>query len=250
MVITTLLLLAVLRERFGWRQVTAWLVCGAFLVIDVGFLGANLLKVPTGGWFPLIIGAGAFTLLTTWRTGRRIVRERIVIGQVPLEQFIAGITTGPESPMRVPGTAVFLTSLVGRTPPAMDANLRHNAVLHRRSLVVSVATDARPHVPPSDRADVVGFGHGIYKIVLRYGFAEEVDVPRGLTEGAAERLAFDRGSATYFLGSESLVVTATPGMARWREHLFALLSRNATSAANYFGLPPDRTITIGSQVEL
>jgi KUP system potassium uptake protein len=250
MVITTTLLLGVLPQTFGWHPTAAWLLGGAFLAVDAGFLGANLLKIPSGGWFPLIIGAGTFTLLTTWRTGRRIVRERILPGQVPLAQFVAARVAGSDEPVRVSGTAVYLTSLVGMTPPALDANLRHNAVLHQRSLVVSVTTDTRPHVPPSDRADVVDFGHGIYRIVLHYGFAEEVNVPRGLTEGAAKRLALDPGKATFFLGSESLVVTGRPGMARWREHLFALLTRNATSVANYFGLPPDRTITIGSQVEL
>jgi KUP system potassium uptake protein len=250
MLITTLLLYVVSRERFGWHSVTALVVCGGFLVVDVAFFSANILKVPNGGWFPLVIGAVVFTVMTTWRTGRRLVGERLPGGNVPLPSFLKTVTAARRPPERVPGTAVFLFSKAGMTPPALLANVRHNEVLHDRVVVASIATDDVPRVAREDRAEVKDHRHGVHEVVLHYGFMEEPNVPQGLTEGDASRLGIDVRRATYFLGSESLVITPRHGMAIWRERLFALLSRNATTAANYFGIPAERTITIGTRVEL
>lgn len=250
MVLTTLLLVVVLHERLGWRMRYAGLLGAGFLVVDLTFFGANILKVPAGGWFPLVVGVVVFTLMTTWRTGRRLVSERLRGGDVPVGTFVDELVADPRPPQRVPGTAVFLYSIPGMTPPSLVANLRHNRVLHEQVVVVSIATTDHPRVAPPDRAEVVDHGHGVSHVVLRYGFLDEPDVPQGLTEGAAGRLGVDVARATYFLGSEALVVTARPGMAVWRERLFALLSRNATSAANYYGLPTDNTVTIGTRVEL
>jgi KUP system potassium uptake protein len=250
MVLTTVLLFFVLRRRFGWRLVGAAALCGAFLVVDGSFLTANALKIPSGGWFPLLFGLAVFTLMTTWRTGRQIVGARTRRAQVPLDVFLASLRASAHPVQRARGTAVYLFSVPGTTPPALIANLRHNNVLHDQVVIVSVVTESVPRTLPARRAEAVDHGGGVSHVVLHYGFAEEPNIPSGLTQGAARRLAVDVGRATYFLGSESLLISPRPGMAIWRERLFALLSRNATSAANYFGLPPDRTVTIGMQVEL
>ena len=249
MVITTALFAVVARERFGWKLRWVAMLAAGFLVVDAAFFGANIFKIPDGGWFPLVIGALVFTLLTTWRTGRQVLGARIRATQLPLATFLDSLFVH-RSPTRVPGVGVFLFSVPDMTPPALLANHRHNEVLHERVVVVAIATEDVPRVLPAERATVTQFGHGVTGVVLHYGFMEEPNVPLGLTEGAASLLGIDPDLSTYFLGAESLVVTDRPGMARWREQLFALMSRNATSAANYFCLPPGRTMTVGMQVEL
>ncbi|MGK2930378.1 MAG: potassium transporter Kup [Acidimicrobiales bacterium] len=249
MIITTLLFYVVARERFRWPFRTVAALCGAFLVVDLAFFGANIFKIPHGGWFPLVIGAVVLTLLTTWRTGRQILGDRIRRAQLPLTTFLDSVFANGV-PTRVAGTGVFLFSVPDMTPPALIANHRHNDVLHERVIVAAVTTEDIPRVHPAARATVTDRGHGVLSVVLHYGFMEEPHIPRGLTEGSATRLGLDPDHTTYFLGAESLVVTDRPGMARWREHLFAFMSRNATSAANYFHLPPERTMTVGMQVEL
>jgi len=249
MVITTVLLFAVLRGRFGWRLAPALALCSAFGVIDMAFFGANLYKIPAGGWFPLVAGAAVFTLMTTWRTGRRLVGERLRADEVPLAEYLESLAHNKHL-ARVPGSAVYLYSRAGMTPPALIANLRHNEVLHEKVTVVSVITADTPRVLPAERADITEHGTGITAVTLHFGFMEGPDVPKGLTEGRAAKLGFDPQQASYFLGSEALVVTKRPGMATWREHLFATASRNATPAANHFHLPPERTVTLGTQIEL
>ena len=250
MVITTMLLFAVLQERFGWSAARAGGLCAAFGVIDVAFFGANILKIPAGGWFPLVIAGGVFTMMTTWRTGRRLVGERIRRGQVTLPAFFAELEAAPAPPQVVPGTAVYLFSTPDVVPSAMLSNVRHNNVLHRQTVILSITTVETPRVPPAERAEVKHLGEGVDQVLLRYGFMEQPDVVVGLTEGDAARLGIDPTTASFFLGAESLVVTRRHGMALWREHLFALLSRNAAPAVRSFGLPPDRTVTLGEQVLL
>lgn len=251
--VTTLLFYVVLRERFRWSAVTAGALCAAFLTMELGYFGANLLKIPTGGWFPIVVGAAVFTVLTTWRTGRRLLGERIRGGGQSLEEFVDTLLTvghpGEQLP-RVAGTAVFMSSNPRLVPPALVANVRYNRVLHQSVVVVSVVTDDVPRVPPANRAEVHDLGHGIHQVVLHYGFMDEPDVPAGLRQGEAERLGVHPDKTTYFLGAESLLVTRRPGMARWRERLFAVLNRNATNAADFFSLPPESTVTIGMRVEL
>jgi len=247
MVITTALFAVVARERFRWPLPLVVALASSLLVIDLAFFGANIFKIPAGGWFPLVVGAVIMTLLTTWRTGRRIVSERIRRAQIPLEDFLGGLD---EEPIRVPGAAVFLFSVPHATPPALIANHRHNRVLHEQVVVVSIETQEVPRVAPAQRAVVRDHGGGIVSVVLRYGFMEEPDVCGGLREGDAASLGLDPLDVDYFLGSEQLIVTQRAGMAEWREHLFAFMTRNATTAANYFGIPPDRTTIVGMRVEL
>jgi KUP system potassium uptake protein len=250
MVITTLLFYVVLREHFQWKPLPARALCAVFLVVDCGFFGANLFKIPAGGWFPFVVAAVLFTIMTTWHTGRRMVAALIRRNEIPLTRFLDDVVAADDPPRRVPGAAVYLFSSPGLTPPALIANVRHNHVLHDQVIVLSIVTDERPRVPPADRASVERLGEGVYQVVLSYGFMEEPDVPTGVTEGDAAKLFVDVSRAAFFLGAEALVVTKRPGMARWREHLFAVLSRNSTPAATYFGLPPDHTVTLGMQVEL
>jgi KUP system potassium uptake protein len=253
MVVTTVLFYVALRERFRWKAGPAGALCAGFLAVEVGFLAANLLKLPAGGWFPLVVGATVFTVLTTWRTGRRLVAERIRGGGVPLAVLLDRLFArdhGPDDVTRVPGTAVFLFSNPKLAPPALVTNLRCNRVLHETVVIVSVVTDHVPRVLPARRSQTSDLGHGVHQVVLHYGFMEDPDVPSGLRQGPANRLAVYAAPVTHILGAESLVVTDRPGMARWREHLFARLSRNASNATDYFSLPDDCTITLGTRVEL
>jgi KUP system potassium uptake protein len=247
MVITTLLLHAVATERWNWPVGVTALVTGTFLAIDLGFFGANLLKVFHGGWLPLVIGGVLFALMTTWKTGRQLLAERLTQRAVPLEQFVAAALA--RNPTRVPGTAVFMTAQAHGTPAALVHNLRHNKVLHERVIVLTVQTTRTPHVAPEDRLTVVPMGKDLFNASLRYGFMDEPNVPEAL------RLAAEKGlptgdDVTYFLGRETVIVTKTPGMALWRERLFVLMAKNAVRATAFFKLPPDNVVELGVQVEI
>jgi len=244
MVITTLLFYLVVRERFGWSRAKAGSICGTFLVIDFAFLGANIPKVPHGGWFPLVVGAIVFTVLTTWFTGRRIVRERTRRGRTPLPTFLESVMRTP--PQRVEGTAVYLYGIPGMTPPPLIYNFRSNHVFHDELLAVAVMTERVPRVHPVKRVTQELHPAGVRMIELHYGFMEEPHVARDLER----HLGLDPDHVTYFLGRENVVVTDRPGMAPWRERLFAFLRRNSTGASSYFNLPPERVFEISSQVEL
>ena len=250
MVITTMLLYVVLIERFGWPKSRALLLCIPFGIVDLAFLVANLFKIPDGGWFPIVVAAVVFTVMTTWRTGRRLVGERIQRDDTPLDGFLDDCLDGADQPRRVRGTAVYLFSTPGLAPPALLANVRHNHALHERVVVASVVTADTPRVSAGDRAEVTNLRDGVSQVVLHYGFMEEPDITTGIHEGRAAELGIDDADVAYFLGAEALVVTKRPGMARWREHIFAAMSRNATPAASYFGLPPEQTVTLGVPVEL
>jgi len=248
MAVTTILFYVVLRERFGWKRPPAMLLCSTFLVVDLGFLGANLFKVPDGGWFPLVIAGVVFTLMTTWHTGRGLVAAKVRRNDLELSTLMQRV--GPQAIPRVPGVAVFFFSVPGLAPPSLIANLRYNKVLHDRTFICSIKTDEVPRVEAADRAEITDLGWGVKQIVLHYGFMDEPNAYNGLTEGAAAELGIDPERATYFLGSETLHVSEMPGMAKWREHLFKFMARNSTKAANYFGLPSGRTIEVGLQVDI
>jgi len=250
MVITTVLFYVVLRERFRWAKPAAVLLCSTFLVVDASFLIANLFKIPTGGWFPLVVAGAMFTLITTWHTGRRLVAEHMHRNDRPLGPYLDEVLGSDHPPRRVGGTAVYLFSSPGLAPPALVANVINNDVLHERVVVVTVETALEPTVSDTARATVTDVGQGVQSVVLRYGFMEQPDVPAGLRQGQAAEAVTDLEDATFILGSESITVTNRPGMAKWRERIFALLQRNATSVAAYFGLPPERTISISTLVDI
>jgi KUP system potassium uptake protein len=248
MVITTLLFYAVERRRWKWKRWVALLLCGAFLTIDLSFLGANLPKVAHGGWFPLAIATLVFILMTTWKTGRRILADRMRRSTVPLRPFLQGLSLEPV--VRVPGIAVFMYSNPHGVPPALLHNLKHNRVLHETVIILTVETQEIPRVEAADRLEMVPLDHGFYRIILRYGFMEEPDVPAELARVRLPGLQLDAQQVSYFLSRETLLATAHPGMAIWREKLFAWMTRNARPATSYFNLPPNRVVELGMQVEL
>ncbi|MBI2614634.1 MAG: potassium transporter Kup [Gemmatimonadetes bacterium] len=248
MVITTLMFFVVSREIWRWNLLSALPVVGLFLVVDVAFLGANSLKIPQGGWFPLVAGAVVFTLLTTWKRGRELLYGRLRERAVPLDILLGDIEAEP--PQRVPGTAVFMTPNVGSTPPALVHNLAHNKVLHEQVIFLSILTQEVPVVPPPERVQVKDLGHGFYWVTARYGFMQDPSVPDILERAKGQGVESRLEATTFFLGRETLLATARPGMARWREHIFSFMSRNAQRATAFYKIPPDQVFEVGVQVEM
>jgi KUP system potassium uptake protein len=248
MVITAVLLHVVATERWGWPVAVASTVTGIFLTVDLAFFGANAVKIAHGGWLPLIIGALLFTLMTTWKTGRQIVAQRLTARAVALEDFMAYVADS--RPARVPGTAVFMTAQPRGTPPALAHNLRYNKVLHEHVVTLMVTTQPVPHVPAGQQITMRELGQGVVDLVVRYGFMEDPNVPQALALAREHGLEMDVEDVTYFLGRETLIVTRAPGMAKWRERLFVLMARNAVRATAFFKLPPERVVELGVQVEL
>jgi KUP system potassium uptake protein len=247
MFITTVLLYAVATERWHWPVGVVVLVTGTFLAIDLAFFGANLLKILHGGWLPLVIGGVLFALMTTWKTGRRLVAERLFRRAVPLDEFVSAALA--RHPTRVPGTAVFMTAQALGAPAALVHNLRHNKVLHEHVIILTVQTTHTPHVEPEERLTVQAIGQEFYNVTLRYGFMDQPNVPEALALGTQKGLP-SSDDVTYFLGRETVIVTTTPGMALWREHLFVLMAKNALRATAFFKLPPDSVVELGVQVEI
>ncbi len=247
MVITTVLLLVVARHRWRWSRVRVVVVGVAFLAVDLAFLGANLLKIPAGGWFPLVIGAVIFTVMTTWYGGRSHTASRRRLGARDLDELIPDIASTP----RVVGTAVYLGADRGRVPTALEANLATHGVLHERILVVTVQMADRARVAGVDRATTRELGAGITQVLLTFGFTDETDVPNTLLAACTSDPTIDLTDAVYLLGRETIVPNPDiPGMRPWRERLYALLHRNAASAVRYFRLPRDRIIEVGAIIEI
>jgi KUP system potassium uptake protein len=248
MIITVLLLYIVMTERWHWPTPVAISVMLLFLMIDSAFFGANALKIVQGGWVTLAVAALLFTLMTTWRTGRRLVAERLTARAIPLDDFMATVTS--MAPVRVPGTAVFMTAQPIGTPPALAHNMRYNKVLHQHVVVLTVTTAQVPHVPLDERVSVQSLGHDLYNVRIQYGFMEDPNVPDALLWARAQGLPLDVDDVTYFLGRETILVTRRKGMAVWREKLFVLMARNAVRATAFFRLPPERVVELGVQVEM
>jgi KUP system potassium uptake protein len=248
MVITTILLGVVERQKWGWSLGLTLALSSFFLIIDLAFFGANIIKIPHGGWFPLVVGALIFLVMTTWKKGRRILAARMLSRAHPIEDFLRDIAKNP--PVRVPGTAVFMNGTATGTPPALMHNLAHNKVLHERVVLLTVKTKQAPYVEPEERVQVEALGHEFYRMIINYGFMEDPDIPTVLESMEPPAPRFDLMNTTYFLGRETVMASKSPGMMIWREKLFALMSRNASSATAYFCLPPNRVVELGSQVEI
>ncbi|MEQ1537370.1 MAG: potassium transporter Kup [Sphingorhabdus sp.] len=230
-----------------WHPLLAALVTGAFLVVDGLYFASNITKIPDGGWFPLLVAAVTFTLLTTWATGRRLMRARLLEDAMPIDLFLKSVG---EKVKRVSGSSVFLASTTEGVPPALLHNLKHNHILHERVVILTVSTEGVPHVPSEGRRDVEELGHGFYRIVLHYGFMDEVDIPAELAKEERAGGPFRAMDTSYFLSRQTLIASNRPGMAIWREKLFAGMVRNAESAMQFFKLPTNRVIELGSQVEI
>jgi KUP system potassium uptake protein len=247
MFIDTLLLAAVLTALWRWPLWKALPLVALFLLVDLAYFGANLVKVPSGGWVPLLIGFVIFTLLTTWARGRKLMRDRMSEAALPLEIFAK---SAKNSAVRVPGTAVFMAASTAGVPSALLHNIKHNKVLHERVVILTINIADVPFVGPHKRCEMTDLGDGFYRAVLHYGFMEETDVPQGLK--AMERCGgeFDMMNTSFFLSRQTLIPSERPGMPIWREKIFAWLMRNSASAMDFFKLPTNRVVELGSQVEI
>ncbi len=248
MVITSLLFYILARQVWGWSLARAGILVASFLVLDVAFFGANALKIPQGGWLPLLLAAGIFTLMATWKTGRQILSKRLQEKSIPLKILMGDLAADP--PPRVPGTAVFMSGNPGGTPPALMHNLAHNKVLHEKVIFLTVITEEVPHVPPGERVTVKHLGKGFHEVIARYGFMEDPSIQDMIEHCRQKKLVIQLEGTTFFLGREELVSTDRPGMARWRERLFAFMSRNALRATAFFQIPSTQVFEVGAQVEL
>ncbi|HEY5722367.1 MAG TPA: potassium transporter Kup [Allosphingosinicella sp.] len=247
MFIDTCLLSVVLFSLWKWKPWAAIPLLTLFFLVDIAYFGANLAKVPDGGWFPLLIGLIAFTFLTTWAKGRQLLARQMGGSEVPESQFFKSAV---ESAARVPGTAIYLTSRAEGVPHSLQQNFEHNKVLHERCIFLQVAIEAVPYVAADDRASVTDLGHGFYRVILRRGFMEEMNVPEAL--GAIESCGgrFKTTDASYFLSRQTPLASDVEGMAIWRENLFAWMMRNAESPMEFFCLPSNRVVEMGSQVKI
>jgi KUP system potassium uptake protein len=247
MLITTILFYFAARRLWNWSAAKAGWLCAAFLTIELIFFGANALKILHGGWFPLAVAAGIFAVMTTWKTGRRLLRDRLFASMMPQDLFVAEIKSTP--PLRVKGTAVFMSGNPDATPLALLHNLKHNKVLHERTVLLTISTAETAHVDPEANVRVEPMGEGLFRVVARYGFMDEPNIKQLLSACAARGLAFRTEDTTFFLSRETILPSARPGMALWREKLFAFLARNAQPATAFFRLPANRVVELGMQVE-
>ncbi|MBX9642474.1 MAG: potassium transporter Kup [Novosphingobium sp.] len=247
MFIDTILLAVVLITLWRWPLWKAAPLIAVFIIVDLAYLGANLLKVPQGGWVPLAIGLFIFTLLTTWSRGRNLMRQSMTEGTIPMEVFAK---SAHSSATRVPGTAIFMASAASGVPSALLHNIKHNKVLHERVVILTVAIQDVPYVDEANRCSVKDLGKGFYRMVLKYGFLEETDIPTALKRADICGGPFEIMKTSFFLSRQTLLASEKPGMAIWREKLFAWMLRNAASAMEFFRLPTNRVVELGSQVEI
>ena len=248
MLIDSILIFVVMRRLWKWPPIVAIAIGVPLLLIDLFFLSSNALKIPEGGWFPILIGGVVFTLLTTWKRGRALLMRRLADDAMPLELFIQSIEASP--PTRVPGTAVFLTSTQNRVPHALLHNLKHNKVLHERVVFLTIVTQDIPFVPDEERYEIKPLGCDFFRMVANYGFKDDPDVPELLEDCGRRGFVFDMMETSFFVSRETLIATVSPGMALWREKLFVSMSKNATKASEFFQVPTNRVVELGTQVEL
>ena len=247
MLIDSILISVVLRQMWNWNRVAVAGLLVLFFTVDFSYLSANLLKIPAGGWFPLLVGAIAFTFLTTWAKGRQLMIARMNEASLPMEIFIK---SAAPSAARVPGTAVFMTSSASGVPHALLHNLKHNKVLHERVILLTVRIEDVPYVSEEKRLENKDYGAGFFRVVLRYGFMEEINVPAALAQLKNIGPQCKMMDTSFFLARQTLLPSSRPGMAIWREKLFAWMLRNAESAMEFFKLPTNRVVELGSQVEI
>jgi KUP system potassium uptake protein len=247
MFIDTCLLAVVLFSLWQWPKWKAIPMLLLFVIVDMAYLGANLLKVPDGGYFPLMIGGVIFLLLTTWARGRKLMRERMLEAAMPIKVFV---NSASSSAIRVPGTAVFMTSTADGVPHALLHNLKHNKVIHERVILLTVKISNSPFVDAEKRCSMQDLGQGFHRLVLKYGFMEEPNVPAALENVQGCGAAFKMMDTSFFLARQTLLASSRPGMAIWREKLFAWLLQNSQSAMEFFRLPTNRVVELGSQVEI
>ncbi|HOX19485.1 MAG TPA: KUP/HAK/KT family potassium transporter [Gemmatimonadales bacterium] len=264
MAISTLLFFRVARDLWNWKLVAAAGLCTLFLLVDLSFFGANIIKFADGGWFPIVVAAAVYTLMTTWKRGRAKLTALVQQSSLPIDLFLADVAKRP--PLRVPGTAIVLTSAMDIAPPVLLHSLKHNKVLHQRVILLSIVTEEVPTVPVAERLECRELGEGFWRVVGRYGFMESPDVPALLTLLGETDVPGSPGhvfltQTSFFLGRETLIATPRakqpkrlPGdprpMSYWRRRLFIIMTRNARSATAFFGLPPNRVVELGAQIQI
>jgi len=248
MALTSILYFRVVRKRWGWSLPVALALVGSFLLADLSFFGANATKLLEGGFVPLVIAAGIAVVMTTWRRGRALLAGWVIARTVPVEEFLQRIRAS--KPIRVPGTAVFMTSNPDGVPPVLFHHWEHNQVLHEKVVLLSIVSLGVPTVPTRDRLTIVDLGEGVFQMEGHYGYMQTPHVPHLLRLAASRGVRTDPATMTYYLGRESLLTSGRAAMPQWRKSLFAFVSRNARSATAYFGIPPDRVVELGIQVEL
>jgi KUP system potassium uptake protein len=249
MATTTILALVVARSLWKWNLSLCIAMGIAFLTVDLAFFAANMLKIANGGWFPLAVGSGMLLLMATWKRGRQILSKRLSEDSMPLELFLQQ-QKDSASIVRVSGTAVFMTGGTDTVPIALLHNMKHNKVLHSRVVFLTVITEDIPRVPARDRVQVEGLADGFYRITARYGFFQEPDIPKALRLCKAFGLEFELMDTSFFLGRETLIPAIHPEMPVWRERLFVVMSRNSVSATDFFRIPANRVVELGTQVQL
>jgi KUP system potassium uptake protein len=248
MTIDTLLLFVVMTRIWRWNKWIGFILIGGILANDVMFLSATMVKIGDGGWFPLVIGAVMFTIMSTWYRGRQIVRKVTNESAMPLKLFVDSISMSP--PHKVQGTGIFMTTNPDGVPNAMLHNLKHNKVLHERVVILSIINEDIPYVPKEDYVWIEDMKHGFWKITGHYGFKEQPDIPKMLADCRLQSMHFDMMETTFFINRETLIATPGGGMALWRERLFVWMSHLAAKASDYFRIPTNRVVELGTQVEI
>ncbi len=248
MLITTVMLGFLVFQVWKWNKMLATATIGTFLLVDGTYFASNITKIPDGGWFPLLVAAISFTVLTTWAKGRQLMRKRLRSSALPLPVFVK---SAAQSVHRVRGTSVFLSASADIVPPALLHNLKHNQILHERVLILNVKVAEVPRVPTEKRVEIHNADDGFYRVILHYGFMEEVDIPRDLSGISTCGEPFNMMSTSFFLGRQKLIASRKdPGMALWREKLFAWMLKSSESAMEFFKLPTNRVVELGSQLQI
>jgi len=245
---TCVLAIVVFRRQFHWSRAATILAFGGFLIVDGIFFAANMMKVPEGGYVPLVLGFALIALMTSWHRGRELLLSKWRADSLRLDTFLARL---PQSrTVRVPGMGIFMTGNPDYVPAALLHNLKHNKVLHERVLFVTVQNEDFPEVPHAERSTVKELAPGIHQVVVRYGFMESPNLPRDLAELQSKGVDFNPMQASYFLGRETLVADTVPKMPLWRLWLFLVMARNAVSATEFFRIPSDRVVELGVRVAI
>jgi KUP system potassium uptake protein len=251
MLFTTVMLFVVSINLWRWHVAVAVMVCGSFLLFNGAFTVAAYMKIPDGGWFPLVIGFLMYLVMMTWRQGRRRVRERLgTMTTLPLDIFAKNVTEGSHQATRVPGTAVYLYSAETGTPRALLHNLRYNKVLHEQVIVLTMRIEEQPHVKREERLEIQDIGKGVHRVFARYGFMESPDIPDIMTLCEEKGLKVERHTAMFVLARENIKMTNKPGLMRWQQSLFMFMSRNAHEASGFFNIPVNQVVELGIQVEV
>ena len=247
MFVTTILFSVLTQTRFHWSPLKTGAFLLTYLIIDTSLLSANLIKIPSGGWFPIVVAVIIYTLMTTWKKGRSVLRDLLRSGSLPMDLFLEDVRR--RKPPRVPGTAVFLTSDISGAPIVLLHHLKHNKVLHEQVILLSIVTVDVPEVPSSERAKVEQLGEGFWRIVAGYGFMQSPSVREVMECCEPQGIKVRPNDTSYYLGREQLIPSGSSPMARWRKKLFVVMSRNARAATEFFGLPPNRVVELGAQIE-